>query len=149
MAGRAAEEAVAAAVCFRHLGEVVQFLIVRTSGGGKWTFPKGRIEPDESPARAAQREAREEAGAEGRIETEPFIRYRYPRWPEGEYLVPAFLLHVSDRAELAPSEQGRDPRWLSPAETALRLAENRTSWEAAEHRKVVEAALARVRGSPG
>jgi|GEM_PF-4495095 len=37
------------------------------SDGERWTFPKGRLERGESPAQAAAREAREEAGISGRV----------------------------------------------------------------------------------
>ena len=30
-----------AAVCYRRRGPSVEFLLVNTNGGGKWTFPKG------------------------------------------------------------------------------------------------------------
>jgi hypothetical protein len=30
-----------AAVCFRRTGAAVEFLLVNTNGGNKWTFPKG------------------------------------------------------------------------------------------------------------
>ena len=41
---------------------IVEFLLVNTSSG-KWTFPKGRIEPTLSASESAAREAWEEAGA--------------------------------------------------------------------------------------
>ena len=50
-----------AAVCYRHKGSSVQFLLVNT-GGGKWTFPKGCVDPQLSAIEAASREAAEEAG---------------------------------------------------------------------------------------
>ena len=39
-----------AAVCYRRRGPSVEFMLVNTNGGGKWTFPKG--DPESSlPAR--------------------------------------------------------------------------------------------------
>jgi 8-oxo-dGTP pyrophosphatase MutT (NUDIX family) len=141
---KAVERSVAAAVCFRQAAEKIEFLIVRTRGGQRWTFPKGHIKPGESPAQAAEREAEEEAGVRGIIETDPLIRYHYPKWPSGEYLVSAHLLRVDDDSEPAPLEEGRDPRWLSPEEATSKLVENRRKQEADEHRKVMRAALVKL-----
>jgi 8-oxo-dGTP pyrophosphatase MutT (NUDIX family) len=144
MFGKAVEGSVAAAVCFRLVEEDIEFLIVRTSGGQRWTFPKGHIKPGESPAQAAEREAAEEAGVRGTIETDPLIRYHYPKWPNGEHLVSAHLLRVEDDADPAPLEEGRDPRWLPPEEAMSKLAENRQKQEADEHRSVIRAALVKL-----
>ena len=54
-----------AAVCYRRRGPSVEFLLVNTNGGGKWTFPKGDPEPSLSHSQAAEREAWEEAGVRG------------------------------------------------------------------------------------
>ena len=46
-----------AAVCYRRRGPAVEFLLVNTNGGGKWTFPKGAPEARLSHSQAAEREA--------------------------------------------------------------------------------------------
>ena len=51
-----------AAVCFRRRGPVVEFLLVNTNGGNKWTFPKGCVDAHLSHSQSAEREAAEEAG---------------------------------------------------------------------------------------
>src|SRR5919106_2780311 len=84
----------AAAVCYRRTSGQAEFLLVRTRTGQAWTFPKGHLEPGESVRQAADREAREEAGASGQIDSVPLTRYRYPAWigpgiPEGEVCVEA------------------------------------------------------------
>ena len=43
--------------------------------GGRWTFPKGRVESGLTHAQAAALEAFEEAGVHGRIEEAAFARY--------------------------------------------------------------------------
>jgi ADP-ribose pyrophosphatase YjhB (NUDIX family) len=49
-----------------------EVLLVRQSAGhpleGQWTIPWGRVEPDESPMRAAVREVREEGGISASVE---------------------------------------------------------------------------------
>src|ERR1039458_5649248 len=64
-----------AAVCYRVRSGAIEFLLVRTRGGGRWTFPKGSAEPGLTHAQAAALEAFEEAGVHGRIEEASFTRY--------------------------------------------------------------------------
>src|SRR6059058_1167396 len=64
-----------AAVCYRIRGGGIEFLLVQTRGG-RWTFPKGGVEPGLTHAQAAALEAYEEAGVHGRMEEEvSFTRY--------------------------------------------------------------------------
>ena len=94
-----------AAVCYRRRGPSVEFLLVNTNGGGKWTFPKGDPETSLSHGQAAEREAWEEAGVRGSIESRHFCLYIHSKgvfWkPPGvrEYVIKAFLLEVEARSE--------------------------------------------------
>lgn len=63
-----------AAVCYRVRGSGIEFLLIRTRGG-RWTFPKGGIEPGLTYAQAAALEAFEEAGVHGRMEDDSFTHY--------------------------------------------------------------------------
>lgn len=116
-----------AAVCYRRVGQSVEFLLVRTSGGGHWTFPKGHIERGESGWAAAQREAQEEAGVRGGIESKPFAVYPHDKHVSAdrreELSVAAYLMQVE--LEDGIPELGRDPTWLTPEQAKNKLAENR------------------------
>jgi 8-oxo-dGTP pyrophosphatase MutT (NUDIX family) len=68
-----------AAVCYRRQGDAVEFLLVNTNGGNKWTFPKGSPEANLSHSQAAEREAAEEAGALGIIERRHFHLYLHSK----------------------------------------------------------------------
>ena len=68
-----------AAVCYRRQNSHVEFLLVNTNGGRKWTFPKGRPDSRLSHSQAAEREAREEAGVIGVIEPRHFHYISIPR----------------------------------------------------------------------
>src|SRR5205807_1995004 len=63
-----------AAVCYRIRRSDIEFLLIQTRGG-RWTFPKGGIEPGLTHAQAAALEAYEEAGVHGRMEEVSFTRY--------------------------------------------------------------------------
>src|SRR5689334_19421091 len=68
------ERELVAAVCYRIRGPEIDFLLVQTRGG-RWTFPKGGVEPGMTRAQAAAMEALEEAGVYGRVEEVWFARY--------------------------------------------------------------------------
>jgi 8-oxo-dGTP pyrophosphatase MutT (NUDIX family) len=141
---------VVAAVCYRqHRGDL-QFLLVRTKGGQKWTFPKGHVkgEQGETPWEAAAREAREESGAIGKPLRTPFIHYLYPGKPSKaglghEYEVAAYLLEVESQVD--PEEDFRQPTWFTLAEAREKLAEGgREPRYVIEHQRVLKAATERV-----
>jgi len=124
-----------------------RFLIVRTKGGKRWTFPKGHVEPGESESDAAQRELREEAGVAGVADDVPFTTYRYRatrKKARGDSLVRAFLVELP--AEVVPkdAEAGREPTWLAPAEAAARLGHARDPRATDEHLRVLDEATRRI-----
>ena len=117
-----------AAICYRKRRASIEFLLVNTSAG-KWTFPKGRLDPRLSASEAAAREALEEAGAIGRIESSHFDYYLDTKrtfgegFPICEIQIAAYLLEVGTLA--APHEADRNPTWFSPEEAKKRLSERR------------------------
>lgn len=137
-----------AAVCYRKRPGVVEFLLVRTNGGNKWTFPKGSIELGLSHSQAAEREALEEAGALGTIEGRHFHLYLHSKgifWQPGgvqEYLVKAFLMEATRTQK--PVETLRNPTWWSAADARQRLSEGREVKYAAELQSVIDEALVRL-----
>lgn len=141
----------AAAVAYRRTPGGVEFLLVRTKGRKAWTFPKGHLEPGESSAQAAEREAAEEAGVRGRVDPRPLATYRYPTGrdaqAEGYVEVVAHLMEVDARASTEGPERWRKPAWLGPDEAVARLSENREPEYAAEQARVVQAALDKLTAS--
>jgi 8-oxo-dGTP pyrophosphatase MutT (NUDIX family) len=137
-----------AAVCYRRRGPSVEFLLVNTNGGGKWTFPKGDPEASLSHDRAAEREAWEEAGVRGSIESRHFCLYLHSKgvfWnPPGvrEYVIKAFLLEVQLAEE--PQEPARNPTWFSPEESKKILAKGREVKYARELQAVVDRAMEKI-----
>jgi len=112
-----------------------EYLLVRTSNGERWTFPKGHRERGESLAEAAAREAAEEAGVTGRAAAEPFAHYRYPSAGGELRLVAAFRLDVT--REGGRPEPGRDPGWYAFEQARDRLALGRDEQLAAEMERVL------------
>ena len=137
-----------AAICYRKRGASVEFLLVNTNGGNKWTFPKGSPEARLSHSQAAEREAAEEAGAIGTIEPRHFHLYLHSKgvfWQPGgvqEFVVKAFLMEIRElrRAD----EPQRKPTWFSPEEARQRLAKGREVKYARELAVVIDRALEHI-----
>ena len=137
-----------AAVCYRRRGTSVEFLLVNTNGGNKWTFPKGSTDPRLSHSQAAEREAAEEAGALGTIEPRHFHLYLHSKgvfWQPGgvqELVVKAFLMEIHQMRR--PEEGNRRPTWVSPEEAKRLLAKGREVKYSRELESVIDRALERI-----
>ncbi len=141
-----------AAVCYRVRSGGIEFLLVRTRGGGRWTFPKGSAEPGLSHAQAAALEAFEEAGVHGRIEDTSFARYvrrerrggRRSAAGSGNVEL-AISAHLCEVSRLSPPKESRRNRtWFSVTEARLCLREGRDRDDGAELARVVARAVARI-----
>jgi 8-oxo-dGTP pyrophosphatase MutT (NUDIX family) len=142
-----------AAICYRRRRASIEFLLVNTSAG-KWTFPKGRLDPRLSASEAAAREALEEAGAIGRIESSHFDSYLDTKrtfgdgYPSCEIHIAAYLLEVGSLA--APEEADRNPTWFSPEEAKKRLSEGRLPKYSNHLARIIDRAIGMVAGqNPG
>jgi 8-oxo-dGTP pyrophosphatase MutT (NUDIX family) len=106
----------AGAVVLRREGESWRFLMLRVYRN--WDFPKGEVEPAESPLAAARREVEEETSlaslefpwGEAYCETEPYsggkvARYYLAEAPHGVVLLP--------RDEKLGRPEHHEYRWLS------------------------------------
>jgi 8-oxo-dGTP pyrophosphatase MutT (NUDIX family) len=137
-----------AAVCYRRQGADVEFLLVNTNGGNKWTFPKGAPMARLSHSQSAEQEAAEEAGATGTIEPRHFHLYIHSKgvfWQPGgvqEYVVKAFLMEVHQLRR--PDEAQRRPTWFNPEEARKCLAKGREVKYAHELEAVIDRALERI-----
>jgi 8-oxo-dGTP pyrophosphatase MutT (NUDIX family) len=123
-----------------------EFLLVRTRNG-HWTFPKGGVDHDASPADAAAREAYEEAGVKGSIEHLPFASYRHckPRRLRLRRHVVTVHAHLCEVKRLvAPLEGYRDPKWFKAEKAKRQLQKFRSSEFAAEVTMVIDRATQRI-----
>lgn len=107
-----------------------------TSMSGRWGFPKGTIEPDETYGETTLKEAREEAGLKGHLLGEPLGCYRvfkYGRWNT----VVVSLMEVTDWDEIWQESHLRQRRWVRLDEARRLLCRPRL-------RMFLEAAAARL-----
>jgi len=95
----------------------VILLVSARSAPDRWTIPKGWIEPGESPAQAAAREAWEEGGIVGLLTTHALGRAARPG-PTGVVLMDVYGLAVTRIEAEWPEGDVRTRRWIGPAEAA-------------------------------
>jgi 8-oxo-dGTP pyrophosphatase MutT (NUDIX family) len=133
-----------AAVCYRIHNRNTEFLLVRT-GGGRWTFPKGGVEPGLTHAQAAALEAFEEAGVHGRMEESPFTRYTVNKRSKNDPPVHAYLCQVLRLVR--PQEANRDRTWFSREKAKRVLGKGRPRADGFELARTVDRAELRIRES--
>ncbi|MEW6308380.1 MAG: NUDIX domain-containing protein [Bacillota bacterium] len=76
------------------LGETETRVLLIQDRFGRWSFPKGRVEPGESPAEAAVREVAEETGIDGTVlEPLPGLSYAYSE-AEGRRVVKSVDMYL-------------------------------------------------------
>jgi mutator protein MutT len=111
-------------------------VVIRTSRSGEtevaiihrpeyddWTFPKGKVEPDETPEDAALREVREETGVEARlVEKLGDVRYWYMRGGRRIAKVVSFFLLDYVSGELDDHDhEVEHAEWMALEDAARRL----------------------------
>lgn len=114
------------ALCFRDTDHGREYLLARTSSGGKWTFPKGTIKIGSDMSdyiELLRLELLEEAGAAGELFEQHFGPFPYVKDSGESRQVLAFPV----RAELrqAPLEAARSPTWFGPDEARQQLGAGR------------------------
>jgi len=107
----------AGAVVVRREGRRRRVLVVRSSDGLRWLFPKGHVERGESLGRAAVRETREEAGIVG-VERAFVGRARFT---QAGRRVEVYYYLLEHHGEVAASED-RDIHWCTRAEARRLLS---------------------------
>jgi len=106
----------AGAIAFKNHQQPRFLLVGAKQASGQWIFPKGHVEPNETPGQAALRELKEEAGVEGKL-LRRVGRLRFPY--RGENVdVDYYLIEATGEG---PSEEGRDRLWLPLDEALQRL----------------------------
>jgi len=106
---------------YRFQGEELQILLVTSRTKRRWVLPKGVQEPELSPDLSAAKEALEEAGVEGEVESMAIGSYRYGKWG-GTCTVLVFPMLVETVHE-DWLESERERQWLAAEEAVSRVDE--------------------------
>lgn len=120
-----------AALCWRQGRKGAQVLLVTSRETGRWVIPKGwPIKGLGGPATAA-REAWEEAGAKGVVETDALGLFSYDKVMDRDRKHPpvlpcrvaVFALRVAELADIFPERDQRKRKWFALVAAAQKVDE--------------------------
>lgn len=112
---RKSEITVAAAVIVSQEG---RFLLARKkpglANGGQWEFPGGKVEPEESPAQALERELKEELELTSEVPYIPLLQYS---WVDSSRTI-HFHFFIVRTFDFYPQSRDHDAfAWIMPGES--------------------------------
>jgi 8-oxo-dGTP pyrophosphatase MutT (NUDIX family) len=113
----------ACAIPFRTSAQRIEFCLI-TASSGRWLFPKGFVEPGDTFAEAALKEAFEEAGLHGRVVGEPIGCYEIAKKGQSRIVI-ALLMEVSKWDKVWKEVNVRQRRWVTAKEAFRLLSEPR------------------------
>ena len=101
-----------AVVPYREGTDGIEILLITTKKRKRWIIPKGVIDPGFDAPESASREAYEEAGIRGTVESPPLTEYRYDKWG-GTCNVTVFIMRVTDELGEWPEAAFRNRGWFN------------------------------------
>ncbi|WP_071832263.1 NUDIX hydrolase [Pararhizobium antarcticum] len=123
MNGRAVDQC--GAICYRTDRDgTLLVLLISSRGTGRWVIPKGTVESGEKSHKAAEREAREEAGVKGKAEKHPCGYFTYVKDDtKPPFIVSVHLLRVESLSQDFPEKGQREHLWITPQEASKLVTE--------------------------
>ena len=105
----------AGVIPYRKMGNALEILLITSRYRGHWIIPKGIIDPGETAIQAACKETYEEAGVEGRADSQIVGQYEYQKWG-GTCVVHVFALEVTRIFDSWPEAGVRQRKWATKEE---------------------------------
>jgi len=119
-----------AALCWRHSpkrNSQIEILLITSLNSKRWILPKGWSEAELSAADNAAREAFEEAGVMGKVETKPIGTYHYLKAKKDGGGVPCsvevFALEVTKQLDDWPERDARELAWMPVDHAMMQVSE--------------------------
>lgn len=117
----------ASAIPYRVAHDGLEFCLITSIRNGRWGFPKGIIDPGETPKQTALKEAHEEAGISGHIVGAALGSYTYRKW-NADLRVSVFLMEIT-RVEETWDEAAMRKRHFCQVDEAKRLVADSRAFE--------------------
>jgi phosphohistidine phosphatase len=111
-----------AVLAYHELEEGVRIVLITSWSGKHWIIPKGIVEEGMHPADSAAKEALEEAGVLGQVESQPLGSYQYQKWG-GTCTVKVFRFKIEEILDAWAESSVRQRRFVSPEEAVTILRE--------------------------
>lgn len=120
-----------AALCYRTTGHQLEILLITSRNTRRWIIPKGWAIKNLSGSGSAAREAYEEAGAIGRIGTDPIGTYNYRKRLRGGFPIQCnvrvYAMEIERLEESYPEFGQRQRQWFVRDEAVSKVAEKQLS----------------------
>ncbi len=118
-----------AALCWRRSRKKgLRILLITSRDTGRWVIPKGWPMRQKTPSDAAEREAWEEAGVQGKISSQSIGEYTYAKYlgpgKSIPCLVKVYPLKVKALLKKYPETGQREARWFSRRKAAKLVNED-------------------------
>jgi len=113
----------AAAIAVRWNNSAFEVCLIRKMGSKNWGIPKGLVDPGDTHAETALKEAWEEAGITGRLIGDALGYYQYDKW-DATFEVAVYLMEVQEQHARWQEAGFRERRWTSFSEAASLLADH-------------------------
>jgi 8-oxo-dGTP pyrophosphatase MutT (NUDIX family) len=113
------------------IGDAGTIAMIKSKNSQSWLFPKGHIEDGETDEEAAVREIAEETGLTNLEYIDDLGEFDRPVDPAGMFeakTVHMFLYAAQPHAELAPTLEIEEARWIPFREVAEILGTPNTEW---------------------
>lgn len=110
----------ACVVPFRKTEGRWEFCLITSLKKQRWIFPKGIVDPGETPAETGAKEAWEEAGLRGHVIGSSLGTFDDRKW-NTDLHVEVMLMHVTETLVQWPEEKQRLRAWLPYVEAMARL----------------------------
>lgn len=122
-----------AALCWRRSSKKsLRILLITSRDTGRWVIPKGWPMRQRTPPQAAEREAWEEAGVQGKVSDKCIGTYTYAKHlgpgKSIPCLVKVYPLRVKALLKKYPETGQRKARWFSRKKAAKRVHEDDLAW---------------------
>lgn len=130
----------ASAIPYRCRDGEPEFCLITSVRKGLWGFPKGIVDPGETPEQTALKEAEEEAGLYGRIQGGPLGQYQYHKWGT-DLFVTVYLMEVTEAEEDWEESDLRERAWC-------RAFQAREAIQREALRDLLDAAVERIGAQP-
>ncbi|MEN8179756.1 MAG: histidine phosphatase family protein [Pseudomonadota bacterium] len=110
---------------YRMQGDQPEILVVMSSQNKHWVVPKGISDPGMTLQESAAKEALEEAGIEGEVESLPLGSYTCEKWGAEctVHVYPMIVTHVLDESVWEERHRGRE--WLSPDQAMKKVRQTK------------------------
>lgn len=116
-----------AALCYRIVRDKPEILLITSRGSRRWILPKGWPEPGLTPAKAARKEAWEEAGVKGRAMDTCLGVFSYFKLDARHVKMPCVALvypvKVKSLSDDYPEAGERRRKWVRPKRAAAMVCE--------------------------